>query len=206
MSQKRVGLLGGVFNPPHLGHLKLAELALGELGLDELWFVPAAQPPHKALPPGSPDGAARLRLLREAVEGLEGPFGIETLELERGGTCYSVDTLEFMAQRDPGTAWILVLGSDQLAQFTTWKRWDRILELGSLAVAHRPGSPAGVPKGLENRLKTTWSGAPGELVWLPSTELELSSSGLRVGLAAGEKIEGLPIQVRAAIGRENLYR
>ncbi|MDP2876887.1 MAG: nicotinate (nicotinamide) nucleotide adenylyltransferase [Holophaga sp.] len=204
MTPKRVGLLGGAFNPPHLGHLKLAELACHELALDELRFVPSAQPPHKSLPNESPDEATRLGLLKAAL--LDLPWGIETLELDRPGPSYTVDTLEALAQRESGSAWILVMGSDQLAQFTAWKQWERLLELASVAAARRPGAEFLLSERLGNRQRAFWTGAPGEIVWLPSTELELSSSTIRAEIASGEQNEGLPIQVRAAIGRENLYR
>ena len=129
---KRIGLLGGTFNPPHAGHLKLAELALQNLELDELRLVPTALPPHKPRP--GLDGPARLRLLREL------PYPVETLEVDRGGASYTVDTLEALAAREPGCAWILIMGSDQLAGFGGWKRPGRILELASLAVSPRPGA------------------------------------------------------------------
>lgn len=200
----RVGLLGGAFNPPHLGHLRLAALALEHLALGALRFVPTAHSPRK--PAQGEDGATRLRLLQAAVEGLGGPVSVESLELDRGGISYTVDTLEALTAREPENAWIWLLGSDQLVQFDQWKNGARILELASLAVALRPGCPKGVPETLAGRLRESWSGGPGELVWLPSTELELSSSQLRQGISQGWVPDGIPIQVQAAIERENLYR
>ncbi len=200
---RRVGLLGGAFNPPHLGHLRLAALGLEHLSLDELRFVPTAVSPHK---PAAGEAAIRLRLLEAALEGLSGPCRVELLELERGGTSYTVDTLEALAAREPGTAWIWLMGGDQLEGFAAWRNAPRILELASLAVASRPGWAGTLPELLAGRARAAWSGLPGELVWLPSTELDLSSSELREDLAAGRSPEGLPIQVRAAIARENLYR
>ncbi len=202
--QRRVGLLGGAFNPPHLGHLRLATLALEHLALRELRFVPTACSPRK--PAEGEDGPTRLRLLQAAVEGLGASVSVDPIELDRGGISYTVDTLEALALREPGTAWIWLLGSDQLAQFDRWKHGARILELASLAVAPRPGCPRIVPETLTGSLRESWSGGPGELVWLPSTELELSSSDLRLGLSGGRVPEGIPIQVQAAIERENLYR
>jgi nicotinate-nucleotide adenylyltransferase len=203
---KRIGLLGGAFNPPHLGHLKLAELALGHLGLDEVRFVPTARSPHKPDPGAGPDGQARLRLLEEALRTTGLPFRVDPLELERGGTSYTVDTLENLHQREAGTAWILLVGCDQLPGLPQWRQIDRILELASLAVAPRPGFETGLSAMLESRRRDRWSGAPGELVWLPGTELPLSSSCLRSELALGHQPSGLPIQVEAAIRRENYYR
>ena len=202
---KRIGLLGGAFNPPHLGHLKLAELGLRTLCLDEVRFVPTARSPHKP-EPGGPGGDARLRLLAEALAGTGLPFCAEGIELERGGTSYTVDTLEGLHLREPGQCWILLIGCDQLPGLPAWRRADRILELASIAVAPRPGFDTRLPGGLEPRLREAWSGAPGELVWLPGTELSLSSTELRAELARGHRPGGLPIQVEAAIRRENYYR
>lgn len=203
----RVGLLGGAFNPPHEGHLKLARLALEHLGLDELRFVPTAISPHKP-DPGGPDAEARLHLLAEALRAFDPRCRVERLEVDRGGTSYTVDTLEALVVREPGTAWILVMGSDQLAGFATWRHPERILQLASLAVALRPGAPADVPAVPGLRPASVWSGGTGELVWLPSTDTDLASTELRCRLAADptQNPAGIPPQVLAAIRAENLYR
>lgn len=203
----RAGLLGGAFNPPHDGHLKLARLALDHLDLDELRFVPTALSPHKP-DPGGPDAGTRLRLLAEALEGFDARCRVEPLELERGGTSYTVDTLETLATREPGTAWILVMGSDQLTGLPRWRRAKRIFELASAAVALRPGTPFLMPAIPGVRLVPAWSGQPGELVALPATDLDLASSGLRGQIQAAPQKDpgGLPAQVLGTIRSENLYR
>jgi len=203
---RRVGILGGAFNPPHLGHLKLAELALRHLELDEVRFVPTARSPHKLDPEGSPAPRERLALLREALQGLSLPFSVEPLELERGGTSYTVDTLESLCKREPDSAWILLLGSDQLPGLPAWHRGSRVLELASLAVAPRPGFPPEPSPDIQARVRSRWSGGAGELVWLPGTELPISSSKLRQRIGRGEIEDGLSPQVQAAIRRENYYR
>jgi nicotinate-nucleotide adenylyltransferase len=205
-SGKRLGLLGGAFNPPHLGHLKLAELALRHLELDEVRFVPTARSPHKAQPLSGPDGPSRLRLLEEALADTDLPFRADPIELDRGGTSYTVETLEALHLREPGQRWVLLIGCDQLAGLPQWRRIDRVLELASVATAPRPGYELELPAVFESRQRTRWSGAPGEFVWLPGTELPLSSSALRSELASGQRPNGLPIQVEAAIWRENYYR
>ena len=202
---KRVGVLGGTFNPPHSGHLKLAEISLRALALDEVRFVPNAVPPHKeaALPPAS----ARLLFLEAALAATGLPYRISLLEWERGGASYTVDTLEALAAAEPGCAWIFLMGSDQLPGFPGWKRPERILELASLAVAPRPGHEAApLPGLLEGRLHARWSGQPGEVVWVPGTELDLASTALREELVRGKVPDGIPPQVMAAILRENQYR
>lgn len=204
---KRVGLLGGAFNPPHEGHLKLARLALEHLDLDELRFVPTAISPHKP-DPGGPSPEARLHLLAEALRAFDPRCTVETAELERGGASYTVDTLETLAAREPEAAWILVMGSDQLAGFAGWRRPERILQLAALAVAQRPGAPADLPAMPGLHSTPSWSGGTGELVWLPSTGTDLASTDLRHRLAANPAQDpaGLPPQVLAAIRAENLYR
>ncbi|GLH70759.1 putative nicotinate-nucleotide adenylyltransferase [Geothrix rubra] len=207
MTSRRVGLLGGAFNPPHDGHLKLARLALEHLELDELRFIPTALSPHKP-DPGGPAGPVRLRLLERLLEAADGPFRIETLELARGGRSYTVDTLEDLAAREPGSGWILIMGSDQLPGLSHWHRAPRIFQLASVAISPRPGTrldDLAVP-GL--RPADQWSGRPGERVWLPPTDLDLASTALRGRLAADPSADpgGLPPQVLAAIRSENLYR
>jgi len=203
----RVGLLGGAFNPPHQGHLKLARLALAHLELDELRFVPTAISPHKA-DPGGPGAEARLRLLSLALEGVDPRCRIDPLEVVRGGTSYTVDTLETLCDREPGTAWILIMGSDQLPGLPRWRRPERIFELASVAVALRPGAPFQAPDLPGLHVTVAWSGRPGELVALPATELDLASSDLREHLhvTPDEAPAGLPPQVLRTIRSENLYR
>ncbi len=204
---KRVGLLGGAFNPPHEGHLKLARLALDHLNLDELRFVPTALSPHKP-DPGGPDVPSRLRLLTEALKGFEGKCRVEIIEAERGGTSYTVDTLESLSGREPDTVWILIMGSDQLQGLPSWRQVQRIFELASAAVALRPGAPFQVPLVSGLHPASAWSGKPGELVALPATELDLASTDLRERLRATplEDPSGVPPQVLGTIRSENLYR
>ena len=203
----RVGLLGGAFNPPHNGHLRLARLALEHLCLDELRFVPTATSPHKQVN-GDPGPDTRLRLLTEALAGFDPRCRIETLELERGGISYTVDTLECLATREPEAQWILLMGGDQLAGLAQWRQADRIFQLASAAVAPRPGAPL-PPMTIPGLVAVPlWSGRPGELVILPGTELDLASTDLRTHLSAlpTEDPVGLPAEVLITIRSENLYR
>jgi len=206
----RVGLLGGTFNPPHWGHLKLAQIALENLELDQLRFIPTAAPPHKAFPAGDPDGAVRIRLLEQALAAAGLPPRVETLEVERGGRSFTADTLETLSAREPGNAWIFLMGSDMVPGFPRWRDPGLILELASLAVTPRPGEPdpdrMALPALLAGRVRPRWSGAPGELVWLPGTGLDLASRDLREELAQGRVPEGIPLQVMAVILQEKRYR
>lgn len=202
----RIGLLGGAFNPPHEGHLRLAHLALQHLGLDELRFIPTAQSPHKP-DPGGPGPEARLRLLADALSGFDPRCRVEPLEIQRGGASYTVDTLETLVEREPNQSWILIMGSDQLPGLPTWRRPERVFQLASAAVALRPGAPFELPEVPGLQPHPIWSGRPGELVALPATDLDLASTDLRSLLALpGEDPAGLPPQVLRTIRTENLYR
>ena len=201
---KRAGLLGGAFNPPHEAHLKLARLALDHLGLDELRFMPTARSPHKPNE-GEVSDAQRLAMLEAAIRGFDPRARVEPIELERGGTSYTADTLEALAAREPDAAWILILGSDQLPGLPKWRRAETVFRLASIAVATRPGMEAEVPAGLPLKPAAAWSGAPGELVRLPSTELDLASSAMRDELHQRRAPRGLPAPVMDLIRAGNLY-
>lgn len=200
---RRVGILGGAFNPPHAGHLRLAERAWKYLDLDEVRFIPTSASPHK--PTLGPGGEQRLELLKAALAGTPHPFVADDLEVRRGGVSYTVDTLERLALGEPDTAWIWLMGSDQLPGLPGWRHLPRILELASLGIALRPGFPLDVPEALAGRLESPWKGLPGALVPLPGTELDLASSLLRRDLEHGNLPNGIPIQVRDVIRRESLY-
>jgi nicotinate-nucleotide adenylyltransferase len=207
---KRVGLLGGAFNPPHQGHLALARLALQHLNLDELRLVPTAQSPHKP-DPGGPTPEARLRLVEAAVAELGEPkVTVSDQELRRGGTSYTADTLDHLARLEPQNAWILVIGADQLPGLPNWRWAERIFQRASVAVAGRPGCEVVLPEVLPLKVVEVWDGRPGQLVVLPSTGMDLASTALRSQLATAsadqDHVPGLPDNVRAAIFSENLYR
>ncbi len=201
----RVGLLGGAFNPPHQGHLQLARLALAHLELDELRVVPTARSPHKPTP-GDITDAQRLALLTAALEGMDPRVSIDDLELTKGGTSYTANTLEMLTAQEPEAAWILILGSDQLPGLPHWHRAETVFRLASIAVAERPGQSLALPEGLPLIASPRWSGAPGELVRLPSTELDLASSAMRDDLRHNRATTGLPGPVAQIIHSENLYQ
>ena len=203
----RVGLLGGAFDPPHGGHLKVARLAFECLNLDELRFVPANSSPGKGAPHASVE--ARLAMLRGML--LDTPFTIETIELDNGTAdpSYTVDTLETLSKREPGTAWVLIVGMDQILGFADWRDPTRILELASIAVAGRPTFAGALPGILAPRQSNEWSGIPGQVVPLPGTEIDISSSQLRERLASantsGVALNFLPETVRAVISSKSIY-
>ncbi len=194
----RIGVFGGTFDPPHLGHLVAAQEIHWQLELDRLLLVPAAVPPHKRDREVSA-GAVRLEMLRAAA-GDDPRFEVSDAELRRGGASYSVDTLRALhdAYGGPppaaGIELFLAMGADQAAEFDTWREPDAIAELAALALFAREGQA--VPE------------LPGRRVaHVTVPTLEISSTDIRRRVRAGEPIRYLvPEAVEAIIEREGLYR
>ena len=192
---RRLGLFGGTFDPPHLGHLALAEWARDSLRLDRVLFMPAARPPHKSGRPLSPVGA-RLEMTRLAVAGHPG-FEVSRLEAEREGPSFTVDTLKTLRARRPGARWFLLMGEDSLADLATWKEPENIVRLATPVVAARPGAPA-------RRARTAFGR---RVVWLDNPGIEVSSSAIRTRARLGRSIRFLtPDAVAHYIRRTRLYR
>ncbi|HEV8479485.1 MAG TPA: nicotinate-nucleotide adenylyltransferase [Candidatus Eisenbacteria bacterium] len=191
---RRIGILGGTFDPPHLAHLAAAEAARQDLDLDEVWFVPAGAPPHKRARRVSPK-RVRLALLRAALAGTRG-FRTRVDEVERRGTSYTVDTLERLNGAHPDVEWWLVIGTDMLADLPNWRRPERVLELAGVAAVPRPGFAARWPRRLRRRRF--------RVVDMP--ELSISSTDLRARARRGASIRYLvPLGVERLIRRRKLY-
>ncbi len=134
----RVGIFGGSFNPPHVAHLAVAEAARDQAGLDRVWWMPAATPPHKQGRP-MPEAQHRLAMARLAAAG-NAAFEVSAREAQRGGVSYTVDTLRALQAELPETDFCLILGGDSLAQFASWREPKEILRRATLVVYPRPGA------------------------------------------------------------------
>ena len=183
-----VGILGGVFDPPHRGHVALARAAIAQLDLDELLVLVVADPGHKA---ATTSAETRLMLTRLAFADV--PEAI--VELDRHGR-----TVDFLEERRPQDA-LFVLGADELAAFETWKSPGRVLELVRLAVAMRPGVARADVSSVRERL------AAGErIVEFEMDPVAMSSSEVRARIARDESVDdALPPPVADAISRLGLY-
>ena len=133
-----LGIYGGTFNPPHLGHLIVAETVRDQFGLDEVLWIPSGRPPHKDVRDLA-SAPHRLAMTRRAVEGNK-PFTVSDIEIVCERTSYTVDTLGALQRRYPGATLHLILGGDSLRQFATWHQHETILERARLAVYDRPGA------------------------------------------------------------------
>ncbi len=198
---RRIGVLGGTFDPPHVGHLWLGALAADTCGLDRVLFMPAAQPPHKAGRPMSP-ADARLEMTRRAIDG-DPAFELSELEMERPGPSYTIDSVRELKDRhEPDAKLFLIMAADSLAQIDTWREPDRLLELIEWIVGPRPGSPLPERSGLDERFGT----AAARIHLLTGPSLDVSASEIRRRVAAGQAIRYLvPRGVEQLIGERGLY-
>lgn len=191
----RLGILGGTFDPPHVGHLLAAVDAYESLSLNRLIVVPAAAQPLKATVSAMASAGDRLKMVQLAFGG-DSRFEVSPVEIERGGLSYTVDTLEKFASERPGTEMFLILGMDSLASLDRWKSPERIRELATLAVLEREQLS-------ESRSK---SPAPG-VVRIGTRRLDVSSSEIRRRLREGKPIKGFVTEsVERYIATAGLYR
>jgi nicotinate-nucleotide adenylyltransferase len=183
-----VGVLGGVFDPPHLGHEELARAAVAELGLEKLLVLVVADPGHKDV---GTSAETRLELTRLAFSDVPGA------EVELDLYARTVDSLEARRLEDA----VFVLGADEFADFPNWKRPERVLELVRLAIAKRPGVP-------DERMRETFVrlSAPDRISYFDLSPVPVSSSRVRERVARDEPIDDLvPPKVAEAIARLGLY-
>lgn len=197
----RIGILGGTFNPPHLGHLVCAQEAYLQLHLDRVMLIPAWIPPHKPVE-DEPGAAHRLELCRLAFERDESRFAVSDIEIRREGTSYTVDTLEELHARAPDSELYLIVGADIAAGLPEWRDPDRVLSLAALAVAERPGTERAA---VEEALAGLRGGERARFFDMP--EIAVSSTMLRNRVREGLPIRYLaPDAVAGYVARHNLYR
>jgi nicotinate-nucleotide adenylyltransferase len=200
----RVGLIGGSFDPIHIGHCVLAEEARRQRALDRVIFVPAARSPHKSGEArATPD--QRLRMVEAAIAGCPA-FEASDVELRRGGISYTIDTVEHLVRDRPGDDLVFLAGADILSDLPDWHRIDDLLRLLHFAVAGRPGSEENVLASLEARLgRAAVRDLAENRVETPL--LEISSSDIRERVREGWSIRHLvPEAVERIIREERLYR
>lgn len=215
----RIGILGGTFDPPHIGHILAASDAYEALQLDRVLFVPAAQQPFKAHLPNGPSDSAplrasapdRLEMVRLAIAH-DQRFDASTIEIDRGGLSYTVETLSELAERSPDDKRFLLLGADVLALFAKWRQPERILQLATLAVFTRPSDEIGDARSVWLAASEQWKSLYGRSpekspVFLDSRRIDVSSTEVRERVAHGRSIHGfVPEAVERFIATRDLYR
>ena len=202
----KIGIYGGTFNPPHLGHLAAARAAIAALDLDRLMLVPAAIPPHKELPEGTPPPADRLAMAGKLADALLLPkvAEVDSLEMDRPGPSYTADTVELIHSREPEAQLWLLVGSDMFLTLHTWKEPERILKYVSVCAFHRTQEDEAARFAAQKARLERDYGARVQLIPVPGL-VEISSTRLRELLARGEGREYLHPSVYGYILLHGLY-
>lgn len=196
----RLGIYGGTFDPVHYGHLLLAEQCREQLRLDEVWFMPAAVPPHKQDVSVS-SGHDRLTMLQLATAG-HPALHVSDRELRRGGTSYTVETLTELRAEDPDRELYLLIGGDSLVELPTWREPGRILEL-AIVVAVNRGRAVPDLAAVQNSLGAD---AAGRIVLVSMPAIDLSATDLRQRAADGRSLRYMtPRAVEEYIRQRGLY-
>jgi nicotinate-nucleotide adenylyltransferase len=195
----RLGILGGAFNPPHVGHLVCAQEAFSQLELDRVVMIPVGEPPHRGLE-DDPGGEARLEMTALAVDG-DDRLGVSRIELDREGASYTVDTLRELREQGPDDELFVILGGDQAADLPTWHQPEEVLKLASVAVVERVGWT-------RNTIGIKLAGLrPADRVrFIDMPLMQVSSSAIRHRVADGRPIRYLvPDRVANYIEANRLY-
>ncbi|MBL8198399.1 MAG: nicotinate-nucleotide adenylyltransferase [Chromatiales bacterium] len=215
-----VGLLGGSFDPVHVGHLRTAWELFTDLKLAEVRFIPSRVPPHRA--PAIASGALRLRMLEAAIAGQPG-FVVDDRELRREGPSYTVDTLAELRAGQPQRPLVLILGMDAFLGLPTWHRWREIAGLAHIVVVQRPGWPQQFDGPFDGQFDgeigrfyaehqlhepAALAAAPaGGILLRQVTQLEIASSSIRALLASGGDPRYLvPDGVRELMQANHIYQ
>lgn len=205
---RRIGLLGGTFDPVHFGHLRPAVEVRAALGLDELRLLPCRVSPLRDEPAAPPE--ARLEMLRLAVADQD-DLVVDARELDRPPPSYTVDTLAELRRELPDASLHFIMGADAFAGFDRWHRHTDILELAHLVVTRRPGSRHAIPAGMEDRVgedpAVLEQAAAGRVLLVTVTQLDISATGIRRLAAAGGDLRYLmPEAARRHLEQHRLYR
>lgn len=208
---KPIGVFGGTFDPIHYGHLRSAFEMLQALRFDEVRFMPCGDPPHRGVTYANAE--QRLELVQLAIEGQSG-FVADDRELRREGPSYTIDTLVSLREEFPDRSLGLIVGMDAFLGLTGWHRWDEILDVAHIVVAHRPGWRAPDIGALgelitefgTHRVDDLHGVAHGRIHIHAVTQLEIASTEIRDLIAAGRDPRFLmPDQVRDAIAEKKIY-
>ncbi|AZP05074.1 nicotinate-nucleotide adenylyltransferase [Jeotgalibaca ciconiae] len=187
--RKRVGIIGGTFNPPHLGHLIIAQQVGQQLALDKVYFMPDAEPPHVDEKPFI-EGEHRAQMVKRSIEGND-LFEIETIELERGGKSYTIDTMKQLIEENPDTDYYFIIGGDMVEYLPKWERIDELVSLVHFVGVVRPGYP---------------NHSPYPIIWVDAPKIDISSTKIRSMVKSGRSLRYIvPESVEQYIKEEGLY-
>lgn len=201
MTGKGLGILGGTFDPIHLGHLHIAEAVYSQMPLEKIIFIPAYVPPHKLGQDYAP-AQHRYAMTELAVQGYK-HFAVSDIELVRSGVSYTVDTLRELRECFPQRELYFIIGADSVAQLHTWNSIEEMLQLATFVAAGRPGYE-GV---MEEVVRNLGAEAAKKIILLHTPQYDISSTEIRTRLHEGRSLAGLvPQAVEAYIREHNLYQ
>lgn len=187
--KKKVGILGGTFDPPHLGHMIIANEVLHSLALDEIHFMPNQEPPHKERVSGT-TAENRVRMLELAIAGNR-QFFIEKIELEREGRSYTVDTMEILQEKNPNYDYYFIIGADMVEYLPKWQRIDKLMNMLQFIGVNRPNY----------ELKSDYP-----IIQVQVPQIDISSTAIRKRMSTGVSTKYLvPETVNAYIKEQHLY-
>lgn len=194
---KKIGILGGTFDPIHIAHLIAADQALFYVGLDEIWFMPAPIPPHKLNKKITPVHH-RVEMMKKVLE-TESRYKLCTIELERSGPSYTVDTMGEILEAYPNHSFYFIIGGDMIQYLPKWYKINELLQMVTFIGLERPGFPS-KPRSLEEERVLNKV----QLITMP--QLEISSSKIRQWIKEGREIRYVvPQSVEQYIKEQGLY-
>ena len=201
--KKRIGIMGGTFDPIHIGHLILAEKAYEELDLDEVWFMPSGNPPHKQNRAGRASDKQRVEMVRRAIA--DNPhFRLSTEEMHPEGYTYTYETLERLHEKYPDYIYYFIIGADSLFNFDTWMEPERICHEAVLVVATRDHTPL---KELDQQMKLLAQKYNGKFIRLDTMNIDVSSELLRSWHKSGQSLRYyVPQPVISYIEKNDIYK
>ena len=200
--RRRIGILGGTFNPIHLGHLLMAQDAMEQVGLDRVKFIPSATPPHKAADTLASE-RDRLQMIRLAIRGND-RFDADDIEIQRGGRSYSVDTLTELRRREPRADFYFIIGADSLRELHLWREVERVVSLCTFVTVPRPGFE---PKPVVDRRLDAATRRRLRQHVLHGHSCDIASREIRARVASGRPIRYLvPDAVYQYMRRRKLYQ
>lgn len=200
--RKKVGIMGGTFDPIHVGHLIIGEKAYEQLNLDRVLFMPSGNPPHKTYRPGRASDEQRVEMVRRAIEG-NPHFQLSLEEMHAEGYSYTYRTLEALNQEHPDTDYYFIIGADSLYNLKDWMKPERILAACTIVIATRNHTPV---EALDREMKQLSERYGGNFFRLDTLNIDISSATIREWLQEGQSIRYyVPESVRNYIYQDHIY-
>ncbi len=203
MEKRKIGIMGGTFDPPHLGHLILAQSAYEALHLDSVWFIPSGNPPHKVNRNGGESDAHRVEMTRLAIS-LDSRFELNLMEMDMEGYTYTYLTLEQLNKEHPENDYYFIIGEDSLVDFPTWKCPEKIVKLCHIVVGFRPGTTTDKMEDVIQYNKDLYGG---DFIQINTPAIEISSRDIRKRIREGRSIRYfVPKRIFDYVTENNLYQ